>query len=451
MYSKENSKSRVRLPFIVMVAILVIVGVDSNAQDWPQFLGPERNSTSPQKGLLKSWPERGPDVLWSVNVGMGYGGPVVKNGKVYLLDRDDDVGDMMRCFNLQTGEELWNFNYDSPGTLPFPGSRSIPIVDDRHVYSCGPNGELYCIDINTHKPVWNKNVWTDFGGKNLPTWGISQNPLLYGDLLVIASQAPQAGVVAYNKLTGNVVWQTPNLGNENYVSPKVIKIHGEDHIVMVISSTNSIANRNAPVTKGNVTGIDPQNGKILWQYTNWNCHISVPCAVDAGNNRLLIVGGYELGATMIRVNKKADGSFETSEIFTTEEFGDQTKPPLLHNGHFYAMYRTNSKREGLVCMSMDGKIMWKTQRNPEFDRGSMILADGLLLATDGLNTLYLIEPNPTAFKPISKAAVLRAGGASTEGMSAVGGSTQNWAPMALADGKLLIRDQSRMFCVKVAE
>ena len=100
-------------------------------------------------------------------------------------------------------------------------------------------------------------------------------------------------------------------------------------------------------------------------------------------------------------------------------------------------------------MNMDGKIMWKTRRNPNFDRGSMILADGLILATDGLQTLYLIEPDPTAFKPISKAAALKEGGASQEGMSAVGGSTQNWGPMALADGKLLIRDQNRMLCIKV--
>ena len=439
--------------FLIVVITFLVTCPLVTAQEWPQIFGPDRNHTSPQKGLLRSWPEKGPDVLWSVTVGRGYGGPVIKNNKVYLLDRDDEVGDIMRCFNLQTGEELWKFSYDSPGELPFPGSRSVPLVDDRHVYSCGPNGDLYCIDVNTRQPVWKKNIWKDFGGTNYPTWGISQNPLIYGDMLIIASQAPQAGVVAYNKNTGNVVWQTSKIGaesaTENYVSPKVIKIHGEDQIVLVSSSAMSFGNQAAPPAMGTVTGIEPGTGKILWQYANWDCHISVPCAVDAGNNRLLIAGGYERGATMIKVDKKTDGSFETSELFTTLEFGDQTKPPLLHNGYFYAMYRTNSKSDGMVCMDMNGKIMWKTRRNPNFDRGSMILADGLLLATDGLQTLYLIEPDPTAFKPISKAAVLKEGGASQEGMSAVGGSTQNWGPMALADGKLLIRDQNRMLCVKV--
>jgi outer membrane protein assembly factor BamB len=436
--------------FAVVAACFFFFFPTVKAQDWPQFLGPDRNSKSPQKGLLRSWPEQGPEVLWSVGVGIGYGGPVVKQGKVYLLDRDDEVGDIMRCFSLQTGEELWKYSYASPGSIPFPGSRSVPVVDDKHVYSCGPYGDLYCIDIRTHQPVWKKNVWTDFGGKTIPIWAISQCPLLHGDLLILASQAPEAGVVAYNKLTGEIAWKTPNLGNESYVSPKVLKIHGEDQVVMVTSSTNPFGHPEAEVTKGKVTGLDPGTGKVLWTYANWDCHISVPCPVLADNNKLLIVGGYERGATMIQVNKKADGTFETSELFTTLEFGDQTKPPLFHNGYCYAMYRTNQKRDGLVCMDMDGKIMWKTGRNPNFDRGSMILADGLLLATDGLKNLYLIDPDPAAFKEISKADVLSEGGAGIEGMSRMGGSTQNWAPIALADGKLLVRDQANMVCVKVS-
>jgi outer membrane protein assembly factor BamB len=197
---------------------------------------------------------------------------------------------------------------------------------------------------------------------------------------------------------------------------------------------------------GNVVGIEHRTGKELWRYSNWDCSAQVPCAVDAGDNRLLISG--EERATMLKINRKADGSFETSEIFTTNEFGDETKTPVLHNGYFYGMHRTVSKRDGLTCMNMNGEIMWKTRRNPNFDFGSMLIADDLLLATDGFKTLYLIEPDPAAFKMISKVELLGAGGAS----AAFGGmveSTQNYAPIALADGKLIIRDQNRMICLKV--
>ena len=438
-----------------LVAVVLMVAAGSSlAADWPQYLGPARNSTSPEKGLLRSWPEKGPEVLWTVAVGIGYGGPVVKDGKVYLLDRDDKVGDNLRCLDLTNGNGLWNFAYDAPGRVMFPGSRSVPIVDGHHVYSCGPYGDLYCMDTNTHKPVWNKNVWKDFGGDRIPIWAITQCPLIYGDLLVLASQAPDAGVVAYDKLTGDVRWKTPNLGNESYASPSVVKIDGEDHVVMVISSTNPIGHRELPQTLGNVVGIEPLTGKILWEYDKWRCHISVPSAVDAGENRVLVVGGYELGATMIKVEKKTDGSYGTTELFTSEEFGDQTKPPILHNDHFYAQYGTNSRRDGLVCMSMDGQIKWSTRRSPDFNKGSMILVDGLILATDGRKTLYLIEPDPSGFKALASAEMLGDGGTGSGNdplASRVGGSTQNWAPLALSDGKLLIRDQTRMKCVQVAQ
>jgi len=453
----------------MLITAVFMIATGSSWADWPQYLGPNRNSTSDQKGLLRSWPENGPEVLWTVAVGRGFGGPVVKDGKAYLLDRDDKVGDNLRCFDLSNGKELWNSAYDAPGEVMFPGSRSVPIVDGHHVYSCGHNGDVYCININTHKPVWNKNVWTDFGGKpassasggfrfgsreagSFPIWAITQCPLVYGDLLIVASQAPEAGVVAYDKRTGDVKWKTPNLGNESYASPSVVKIDGKDHIVMVISSTNPFGNRGLPQTLGNIVGIEPLTGKILWEYKQWECHISVPSAVDAGDNKVLVVGGYELGATMIKVEKKADGSYAATELFTTEEYGDQTKPPILHNGYFYAQYGTNRRRDGLTCMSLDGKIMWKTKRSPDFNKGSMILADGLILATDGANSLYLIEPDPSAFKQLAKAELLSEAGTDSEGIAArVGGSTQNWAPLALSDGKLLIRDHSQLKCVKVAE
>jgi hypothetical protein len=164
---------------------------------------------------------------------------------------------------------------------------------------------------------------------------------------------------------------------------------------------------------------------------------------------VLVVGGYELGAVMIQVEKKADGSYSTTELFRTEEFGDQTKPPLLIDGYFYAQFGTNRRRDGLTCMNMDGEIMWKTKREPDFNKGSMILADGLILATDGSKSLYLIEPDPSEFKPLASAELLESK-PGDERMAARFG-TQNWAPMALADGRLLIRDQTQMMCIKVAE
>ena len=426
----------------------------ASADDWPQYLGPNRDSTSPQKGILRTWPGKGPEVLWTAAVGRGFGGPVVKDGKVYLLDRDDKIGDRLRCLDLSTGKELWDFAYDAPGTVMFPGSRSVPTVDGPHVYTCGHQGDLYCFNIDTHKPVWHKNLWRDFGGDKIPFWAITQCPLVYGNLLIVASQAPEAGVVAYDKLTGDVKWKSPPLGLISYASPAIVKVDGQDHVVMITSSTNPFQRTSPKDELGNIVGLEPSTGAVLWKFEQWECHIPVANAVDAGANQVLAVGGYELGALMIKVEKKADGGYATTELFRTKDFGDQTKPPVQHQGHFYAQDGTNNRREGMVCMSMTGQILWKTKRAPDFNKGSMILADGLILASDGAKSLYLIEPDPSGYKQIASAELFpeAAAGSAEDGVAArVGGRNQNWAPMALADGKLLIRDQTQLKCLNIAQ
>ncbi len=404
------------------------------AADWPQYYGPRRDGTSTEKGILRTWPKGGPKVLWTAPVGIGFGGPAVSAGKVYLLDRDDTVGDKLRCIDISNGKELWNFGYSAPGKFDHPGSRSTPSVDGDNVYTCGPLGDLYCISTTTHKPVWHKNIWKDFGGNELPRWAITQNPMIYRNLLIVASQTSQAGVVAYDKLTGELKWKSPALsGGVGYVSPSIVKVGGEDHLVMITAAVG----RGRSASGGGVTGLDPLSGKVLWTYGNWQCGIPVPHAVDAGEGRVLITGGYSAGAAMIKVQKKADGSFGVTELFKNGNFGAHTQPPILYKDYFYAQYTINERSDGLVCMSMDGKIMWKTGEDPLFNKGGAILVDGLLLATDGDKMLYLINPDPSGFKPLASATLLESG--------------ENWAPLALVDGKLLIRDQKNLKCVAVAQ
>jgi outer membrane protein assembly factor BamB len=418
-----------------LITVIVLLSVACGfAADWPGYLGPNRDGTSAEKGLLRSWPKEGPKVLWTAPVAIGYGGPVASGGKVYLLDRDDKVGDNLRCLDLSTGTELWNFAYEAPGTFNHPGSRTTPSVDGSHVYTCGPLGDLYCINTSTHKPVWHKNVWKDFGGSELPRWAITQNPLVYGNLVIVAAQTSEAGVVAYDKLTGELKWKSPALsGAAGYVSPSIVKVGADDQIVMTMAATGFGRSAGG----GSVNGIDPLSGKVLWTYTNWQCGIPVPHAVDAGEGRVLITGGYRAGAAMIKVQKKEDGSYGVTELFKNADFGSHTQPPILYKDHFYAQYTINERSDGLVCMSMDGRVKWRTGEDPAFVRGGSILADGLLLSTDGNTTLYLIEPDPSGFKPLSRADLLEPG--------------ENWAPIALVDGKLLIRDQKQLKCVKVAQ
>ena len=423
-----------KVKFKLTAVVILLISTCAGAADWPGYLGPKRNGTSAEKGILRTWPKEGPKILWTVPVGIGYGGPAVSDGKVYLLDRDEKVGDNLRCFDLSSGKELWNFAYDAPGSFHHPGSRTTPTVDGNHVYTCGPLGDLYCVNTGTRKPVWNKNIWKDFGGDQLPRWAITQNPLISGNLLIVAPQTSQAGVVAWDKLTGELKWKSEALsGNAGYVSPHIIKIGGEDHLIMITAS----AGRGRNASSGTVYGMDPMTGKVLWTYGNWQCGIPIPDAVDAGEGRILITGGYSAGAAMIKVQKKEDGGYGVTELYKNIDFGAHTKPPILYKDHFYAQYTINERSDGLVCMNMDGQVQWRTGEDPLFNKGGSVLADGLLLSVDGNTMLYLIEPDPSGFKPLASVELLEPG--------------ENWAPIALVDGKLLIRDQKNLKCVVVGQ
>ena len=424
-----------RITRALVMAMVVLSVTSVVAADWPWIYGPRRDGTSDQKGLLRTWPAEGPKVLWTLPVGVGFGGPAVSGGKVYLLDRDEQVGDKLRVLDFSTGKELWSFAYDAPGSFMFAGSRTTPTVDGEHVYTSGALGDLYAINTRTQKPVWHKNIWKDFGGDaELPRWAIVQNPLIYGNLLIVAPQTSQAGVVAFDKLTGALKWKSaPLSGTAGYVSPSIVKVGEEDHLVMVSAAVG----RGRTARDGSVYGLDPLSGKVLWTYTNWQCIIPVPQAVDAGEGRVLITGGYNAGTAMIKVQKKADGSYGVTELFKNPDFGSHTQPPILHKGDFYSHYTTNERNDGLVAMTMDGQVKWKTGQQPAFVRGGSILADGLLLMTDGNTKLYLVEPDPTGFKPLASAVVLEPG--------------DNWAPLALVDGKLLVRGQKQLKCLQVAQ
>ncbi len=429
------------------VVSIIAMTICSVRADWPQYLGPHRNSTSDEKGLLRSWPAGGPKVLWTVKLGAGYGGAAVSDGRVYLLDRVGDKQDVLRCLDLNSGKELWSFAYDARGTLSHKGSRSTPAIDGNYIYTCGSFGHVYCFDATTHKPVWNKNLWKDNGGAKVPEWGICQNPLIHGDLLILAAQTPKVGIVAYDKTSGGVKWASPSLpGMLGYVTPIVVNIDGRDQVVMITAtSRKERGGRSAPAggwpegdeggVDGVVLGLDVKDGKTLWTYKGWQCRIPIPQATDMGDGRLFITGGYMAGSAMIKVRSNG-GKYDVEELYTTHDFGTHVHPPVMYEGHFYGHCTTNSSRDGLTCLGFDGKLKWKTGESPVFDKGGFVLADGLLLSVDGREgILYLIELTSEGFRPLASAKLLAAG--------------ECWGVPALSDGKLLIRDQKQIKCVAV--
>jgi len=418
--------SRLGTMAVVTGMVLALAVGAAVAGDWPQFLGPDRNATSKETGLARSWPESGPPVLWTNKTGIGYGGAVVLGDEVFILDRDSDGGkDTLRCLSLATGEDKWSYSYSAPGKFSHNGSRSVPAVDANNVYTVGALGDFYCVSRKTHKPVWKKQLLRDFGGKK-PMWVVAQSPLLYKDMVIVAPQGRSAGVIACDRATGEIKWKTPALGSGmNYCSPTIATIGGTEQIVTVTGERQS-----------QVTGIDASNGKVLWTYTGWSCRIAITSATVIGDGRLFITGEYGAGSAMIKVT--ASGTkFKAEELYKTQVCGSQIHQPLLYEGHLYMHSNGNKRNDGLLCITLDGKPKWKSNRSPNFGRGGLILADGLIISMEGTDgVLHLIEPSPDGLKIISKVKLL--------------GGKEIWAPLALSNGKLIIRDQNQIKCLDIS-
>lgn len=421
------------------------------AGDWPQFLGPARNNVSEEKNLLNAFPKDGPKELWTATLGEGFGGAAVQGGKVYLLDRDGD-NDVLRCWDLASGKEDWTYKYDAPGKKQYPGSRSTPAVDDKYVYIVSPFGLFQCVDKKTHDRVWKADLLLDFDGKT-PNWAISQSALLYKDSVIVAPRGPDAGVVAYEKATGKVLWKSKPLAEGKnqmcYDSPMLATVGGQDMIATMAAIPNP--NPRAMPAACNVVGIDPKDGTILWSYNKWGVAWPIPGAANLGEGRILLSGEYGAGMALIQIKKSDDEKekYKVEEIFHNRGMGQvasQVHQPLLVKDHVYFVSSGFDRGDGVVCMDLTGKVIWKTGKpvdesgktKPTPNQlGATLLADGKIFLLDGeTGDLRIIQPSPDGYKELSSAKVVSKG--------------NMWAPMALSDGKLLVRDQGVLKCLDVS-
>ena len=427
----------------------------ARAADWPQFQGPGGLGVSPETGLARSWPEGGPKVLWTIGLGVGYGGAAVRDGsafakatagkKVYVLDRVEGRQDVLRCLDLATGKEEWTFAYDAPGDLEHNGSRQVPAVDEACVYTVGPFGHVSAIDRATHKAAWSHNIVSDFRTEadpadkaKPPMWGVSQCPLVYRDTIIVAPQTAKVGVVAYEKATGKVRWKSPPVGPNGFchVTPTLVTLCGTDQVIVM---ANKQPEKWLPAI---ISSVDAATGRLLWRLETWKPYkLPVSCPVAIGGDRLFVSGAYGIGCFAIKVSR-------TGETWTTEYvFKDNPNciahlhNPVLYRGYLYAQsfdIHAAKGNNGLICMDLAGSLKWKTGPDLLFNAGHFLIADGLIFVMHGkTGELFLAEASPDGYRQLAKAKVLGGEGGEV------------WAPMALADGRLIVRDQHKMKCLDV--
>ncbi|MCM8541985.1 MAG: PQQ-like beta-propeller repeat protein [Lentisphaeraceae bacterium] len=414
-----------RIFFGVLTIILMLTSVQAN--DWPQFLGPDRTGVIKDanfKGSLGDLKE-----MWSMKVGVGFGGAVTSNGEAFILDRDDDDNDILKCIDIANGKIKWENKYKAPGRFGYPGSRSMPSVDDKHVFTLGSIGDLVCTDRKTGKMVWRKDIKKDYGIAP-PPWGFGQSPLLYKDMVIFAPMKNK-GVVALKKSNGVTVWESAGMtdGKLGYSSPLLTEFLGQ---TMIIQQSNEA-----------IVGLNPETGKKIWGWDGYYCKWTIPAPVVVDQNTLFITGAYGAGSVMIQVTKSASG-FSVKELFRHKKNGAHIHAPIVYEKHIYGNFNNKenmgkrAEKQGLTCLDLEGNTKWKTGDKPNLSRGSVILVNDYLIALDGdTGELILSKANPNKYQEISRKKVL------------IGNRKNIWSPICYSAGLLIVRDQHEMKCLKI--
>ncbi len=389
------------------------------AADWPQWLGPQRDGASPEKGLLTTWPAAGPKLLWKVEGGDGYSAIAVVGNRAYtMVQRDED--ELAIALDIANGKELWKRRVGPGYTNDMGGGpRATPAVDGDFVYVQAATGPLVCLKASDGSVVWQHDLLKDFAGKNI-AWGLSASPLIEGDLVLVLPGATGAGVAAYQKKDGKLAWK---LGDDKaaYASPVMAMANGR-RAAIFFTATGLLA-------------VEPTNGKELWRVaweTDYDCNICTPLVLG---EQMFVSSGEKVGSALFNL-KGADKPVPAWEskggkgVMTT-----YWANAVAHDKHLYGLSGEFNKPSDLNCVDIsNGKLAWS---QPKFGLGALTVADGHLFIATSAGDLVLASAHPKNYE--EKA---RVKGLLEKGKYAV--------MPTIADKKLYLRDTKRIYCLDIA-
>ncbi len=384
-----------------LLLISILVPDCMNSQVVSQFRGKDRNGQYDETGLLREWPEEGPELLWSVNeIGTGYSSAIVANNKVYITGMVESK-DVVTALDLQ-GNVLWQTPYGNGWIYSYPGTRGSATVEGDKVYAISGNGDVSCLDAGTGETIWSVNGFGKFDGQ-CTMWGVSESPLIVDNKVIYIPGGMRTTMVALNKETGKTIWESESLGDSTaYVSPLLFEHNGNKII--------------ASITANYFYGIDPNKGKLLWKYKYYNLkwnqeHYYTPiinCNTPLYyEGRIFITKGYDHLAAMFALNNKGN---KIDLLWTSKVFDVHHGGMVLLDGYLYGSNWLNNSTGNWCCIDWEtGDVQYETKWN---GKGSIITADGMLYCYDEKRgELALVEPTPEEFKIISSFRINKGTGA----------------------------------------
>ncbi len=425
--------------------------------DWPDFLGPNRDSKSLETGIITPWPKDGLKIVWQKELKTGYGIGTISSGRMYHFERDDEQATLL-CLKAETGDELWRFQYPTnyEDLLGYNnGPRCSPVIDDNRVYIYGAEGKLHCLRASDGKLIWDLDVNAKYGvSQNF--FGVGSTPIIEGDLLIcmVGGSPPGSpglyesggqidgngtGIVAFDKLTGEVRYEiTDELAS--YASPQLATIDGRRWCFMF--------------ARGGLVGFEPKTGKVDFQYP-WRSpkleSVNAAAPVVVGNE-VFISETYSVGSSLLSVKP---GGYDL--LWADDPSPRKPKSMLTHwntgiylDGYFYACSGRNPPDADLRCIEWKtGKVQWVEQLPPETrERSSLLYVDGHFVQLGEYGTLKLLRANPKKYELVSEMILLEE---QTNPMFRPRPLLKYpaWAAPILSHGLLYVRGDDRLICLEL--
>lgn len=420
----------------------------AGADDWPQWLGPERDSVWRARGIVERFPAEGLKVLWRAPVAWGYAGPAVAAGKVYVMDYERRAGEIKNnpsgrerlegtervlCLDASSGALVWKHQYDRPYHFSFSGGpRCTPTVDGDRVYALGAEGNLWCLDAQTGRVLWSKDFVRDYKAPT-PMWGVAAHPLVHGDRLYCVVGGEGSVAVAFDKRTGRELWRALTASEPGYCPPTLIDHAGRKQLVIWHAEA--------------LNALDPENGRLYW---------SVPLAPSFGMaiaapRKLgphLLATAYDNVGALVRLDDAQPGAHVVWRGGPKTAVYSANVTPFLEDGMIYGCDANSGALMG-VRLS-DGERLWQTVeptlgkgRRGRYGTAFLVKHEDRFFLFNETGDLILAKLSPQGYHEISRFHVL-------EPTNRTFGRPVVWSHPAFAQQSLFARNDKELVRVSLA-
>jgi len=398
---------------------------------WSSFRGERADNSVVTAEKIKTSEAEYP-ILWSVETGEGHAAPVIYNGRVYLLDYNEQLSsDALRCFSLETGKELWRRWYRVPMKRNHGFSRTVPAVSDTYVITIGPQGHVMCCDPVTGDLKWVLDMKKTFKTE-VPFWYSGQCPRVDKNILVIAPAGEETLLAGVDCTSGEVVWKTPNTVKYKMSHSSVMPMTLGGKKTYVYAGIGGICG---------VSAEEADRGTLLWETSKFQPSVVAPSPLQISDNRIFLVAGYGAGGALVQIGNSGGKwtASVTDQYKPSEGISSEQQTPILYKNMIISVMPKDGggQRERLVYYSSSDlhTPVWSSAADERFGLGPYMVINNMLFAFKDDGELYVYELKAKSMTLLKKQRIM-------EGVDA-------WGPLAYADGMLIVRDAHTVKCLRI--